>query len=163
MVNIRKARLKELDDLVAIWKRFMEQQKGMGREMGEDRLQPLKDNAPEIVRNYFQRSIRSRNGFLLVLEDNGEIVGYMLSRIEKNIPVFKEDRIGYLSDVYLEGPYRGKGHSSRMWKRTLDWFRSKSIKELSIRVLNCNPVAHSIYDTWGFKDLLIEMRLELKF
>ena len=112
----------------------------------------------EIVRGYFERSIRSRNGYVLVCEDGSEIVGYMLSRIEKNIPVFEEDRIGYLSDAYLDEPYRIKGWGTIMWNMTLEWFTSKGVSEISLRVLSCNPGAREAYLRWGFKDVLWEMR-----
>jgi ribosomal protein S18 acetylase RimI-like enzyme len=121
----------------------------------------MKKDAHEIVGGYFERSIRSRHGYVLVCEEDDRIVGYMLSRIQKNIPVFKENWIGYLSDAYLQEPFRNKGIGSEMWQLSVDWFRSKDVKELSLRVLDCNPNAHAAYRKWGFKDLLTEMRLVL--
>lgn len=161
MVKIRKARLKDLYEIVEIWKRFMDQQRELGREMGEDLLPEMKENAPEIFSKYISSSIRSRHGFVLVLEDSGKVRGYMLSRIQKNIPVFDREYVGYVSDIFIEEQYRGQEISSKIWELTLDWFKSKGIKEISIRVLFCNPTAHDIYAHWGFKDVLREMRLDL--
>jgi GNAT superfamily N-acetyltransferase len=161
MVKIRKAKLKEVDDIVELWKRFMDEHRGMGRIWKEDRIPDFKDDAPDIVEKYFSRSIRSGNGFVLVLEDRGKINGYMLSRIQKNIPVFDKEYVGYVSDIYLNEPYRGKGFSSKMFKESLEWFHSKDITEISIRVMCCNPHARSIYDHWGFKDIHVEMRMDL--
>ncbi|MFW3146687.1 MAG: GNAT family N-acetyltransferase [Thermoplasmatota archaeon] len=147
--------------MIELWKKFMEHQRGLGRAAGEDLLPKMKENAPEIVGKYFERSIRSRHGYVLVLEDGGSIKGYMLSRIQKNVPVFKDEWIGYLSDIYLEEPYRGRGYASKMWEQTLEWFRSKGINTISIRVLCCNPSAREVYSRWGFTDLLLEMNTHI--
>jgi len=161
MPRIRKARLRDLDEMVELWKRFMDHQVKLERTEGQSPLPRLREGAPDRVRDYFSKSIRSRHGFVLVLEDQGGVQGYTLCRIQKNIPVFEHDQIGYLSDIYLEEPYRGKGYSSEMWSRSLEWFREKGIQHISIRVLSCNPTAHDVYSHWGFRDLLVEMDLDL--
>ncbi|MBN1390680.1 MAG: GNAT family N-acetyltransferase [Candidatus Thermoplasmatota archaeon] len=161
MTRIRKARLQEADELVELWKRFMEQQRGLGRADVGDMLPRMRGNARDIVKGYFSRSIRSRHGLVLVLEDYGVIQGYMLSRIQKNIPVFKEDYIGYISDLYIKEGYRGEGVSTKMWKITLDWFQSKGISDISIRVLAYNDLAYNVYRSWGFRDYLKELRIYL--
>lgn len=158
---IRKARLSDVDEIVELWKRFMEQQRGLGHKQGEDMLPVMRKNAPEIIRKYISRSIRGKNGFVVVIEDGGKLQGYMLSRIQKNIPVFREDHTGYVSDIYLEEKYRGKGLSTEMWLETLRWFREKNIREVGIRVLSYNDTAYEVYRKWGFRDYLKELRMDL--
>jgi GNAT superfamily N-acetyltransferase len=153
--------LKEVEELVELWNRFMKEHREMGREWKEDRIPEMRNEAPDLARVYFARNIRSKNGLLLVLEDQGRIRGYMLSMIQKNIPVFKNDLVGEVGTLYLERPYRGKGYSSRLFSRTMEWFSSKGIDEVLIRVMCCNPHAHKIYEHWGFKDIHVEMRLDL--
>ena len=160
MIKIRKARLDEMDRLLELWGEFMAQQRGLAVDQ-EDMLPAMRENAEDIVGGYFSRSIRSRHGLVLVVEEGDDIHGYMLSRIQKNIPVFREEYIGYVSDIYLEEEYRGKGISSGMWMKTGDWFRRKGIEEISIRVLHYNDAAYSVYRGWGFKDYLKEMRMDL--
>ena len=160
MVRIRKARLKDLDELVVLWERFMNHQRELGRKNGRDMLPKMKEEACEIVRSYYSSNIWSRNGYLLVLEDGSSVRGYMLSRIVKNIPVFENEQVGYVSDIYLEPPYRGKGHSTTMFHLTMDWFRKKGITEVSLKVFDYNPKARRVYEKWGFNEAFIEMRLE---
>ena len=126
MAAIRKASLSDVDELVEIWKRFMEQQRELGRIDGKDMLPEMKEDAPEMARTYLARNVRSRKALLLVLEDNNSLQGYMLNTIEKNIPVFVGDRVGFLSAIYLEGPYRGKGYGGEMFKIAREWFRELS-------------------------------------
>lgn len=158
---IRKARLNDINEMLKLWKKLVEHQREQGRELGEDRMPRMKEDVLNLVREYFSRTIRSRNGLLLVLEDDNIIKGYMLSRIQKNIPVFSKDPVGYISDIYLEEPYRGKGYSSLMFDETKEWFNNKGITEISIRVMFCNPQAREVYDHWNFKDIDVTMRLDL--
>jgi GNAT superfamily N-acetyltransferase len=160
MVKIRKAKLKEVDEVVKIWLKFMEEHREMGRNWKEDRIPKFKEDAPEMAKKYFSLNIRSKNGLLLVLEDNGQIQGYMLSRIMKNIPIFEKDLVGEIGTLYLEKTYRGKGYSSKMFTIAKDWFNTKGISEILIRVMCCNPHAYEIYSHWGFKEIHIEMRLD---
>lgn len=151
----------DVDGIVELWKRFMDQQRGLGGVEGGDMLPKMKKNAPEIVKGYISRSIRGRNGFVLVVEDRGKLTGYMLSRIQKNIPLFKEEYTGYISDLYLDERYRGKGLSTKMWLETLKWFREKEVREVGIRVLSYNDAAYDVYRKWGFRDYLKELRMDL--
>lgn len=163
MVEIRKARLKDIDQIVEVWKRFMIQQRNLGIDFGDDRMPPMKEDAPDFVRGYYNKTIRSKNGLIVVLaDDEGRIQGYMLSRIEKNIPVFEKDHIGHIVSIYLEDPFRGKGYSSKMYEMTNEWFRSKGIIEVIIEVFTYNPHAHSVYENWGFDDVHIMMRKNLE-
>jgi ribosomal protein S18 acetylase RimI-like enzyme len=161
MVKIRKARISDLDELIEIWKRFMEEHREMGREMGEDLIPKMKKDAPEIVRKFFSNTIHSRLGLLLVIEDMNKVQGYMLSRIQKNIPIFEKDPVGYISDIFLEESLRGSGYSSKLFKQTMEWFHQKGIKEISIKVMWSNPHAQDVYAKWGFNNIDTEMRLDL--
>jgi GNAT superfamily N-acetyltransferase len=161
MVRIRKARLNDLDQLIELWKKFMAEHRKMGEKWEEDRIPPMKEEAPELVRKYYTGSIRSRNGYLLVLEDNGHVKGYMHSRLQKNIPVFKGDLVGYVAGIYLKDDYRGKGYSSKMFEDTMEWFKGKGVHEITIQVMGCNPHAHKVYQKWGFKDIHTMLRLDL--
>lgn len=141
--------------------KFMEHQRNLGRQDGKDLLQDFRDDAPEIVKGYIKRNIGSPRGLVLVLEDEDCLQGYMLSRIDRNIPVFKNEWAGYVSDIYLEEKYRGKGSGTKMWKLTLDWFKEKGVKEISIKVLHYNPDAFNSYKKWGFRHVMNEMRVDL--
>lgn len=162
MPEIRKARVEDLNSILKLWKRFIKHQRDLGIGSGEDLLPGMKDNATDIVLDYFGRTIRSRNGFLIVMEDEGEIVGYLLARIEKDIPVFKNDRIGYISDIYLEERFRKRGLGLRMFDESMRWFKEKGVENVTLKVLSYNSEAHDAYRRWGFKDVYYDMLFDIK-
>ena len=161
MVVIRKARLKDIDTIADMWKEFMKEHREMGIKWKEDRIPDFKDNVSEMVRSFHSRSVRSRNSLLLVLEDEGKVHGFMLSAIRKNIPIFKGGPLGSIDSLYIREPYRGNGISSRMFKETMKWFKEKGVSAISIRVMCCNEHAFEVYEKWGFKDIHVEMRLDM--
>ena len=69
--------------------------------------------------------------------------------------------MGYVSDIYLEEGYRGKGIGKDLFDETMKWFRSKQIKEISIKILHYNNVAEIAYQKWGFKKDYTDLRLDL--
>jgi ribosomal protein S18 acetylase RimI-like enzyme len=161
MPEIRKARVEDLDRILELWKRFIKHQRDLGIESGEDLLPEMKEKVTGIVLDYFGRTIRSRNGFLIVMEDKGEIVGYLLARIEKDVPVFKNDRIGYISDIYLEERFRKKGLGLKMFGESLRWFKEKGIVNVTLKVLSYNSEACDAYRRWGFKDVYHDMNFRI--
>ncbi len=85
----------------------------------------------------------------------------MLSNIAPNIPIFKKEKVGYISDIYLEEGYRGKGIAKDLFNETMRWFETKHIKEISIKVLHYNDVAEEVYKRWGFRKDFHDLRLDL--
>ena len=161
MAIIRKAILKDVDEIVSLWKNFMEEHREMGLRWGEDRIPEIRENAGDMIHSYFSKCIRSKNAFMLVLEDEGSIRGFMLSSTMKNIPIFKGDRVGFVSSIFIEGSLRGRRFSSMMLDETMKWFEMKGVSEVSLRVMCCNEHAYDIYTKWGFKDIHVEMRKEM--
>jgi ribosomal protein S18 acetylase RimI-like enzyme len=163
MVTIRKARLADVEEIVQLWKEFFDKL--------DDKVvsgNPLlryyvakKVNADQIFKDFAKKTIRSKNGIVLVAEVDSKLAGYALSYIKKNISVFRVERYGYISDLYVKKEYRKKGISTLLKKETIKWFRQKGLKHASLMVHSGNNRAHGIYKKWGFQKLHIEMRRKI--
>ncbi len=159
---IRKARLKDVPRIVELWNEFM---KSHNLEITKKNTRHIpfleyNDNAINSFRDFVKKQIYSKNGLLLVAEDF-ELVGYLLSYIKPNIPIFKIKKLGHLSDLYIKKGYRKKGIATKFRDIAFDWFKEQGIKHVSISVYPENNVARKIYEKWGFFDFHIEMRKEL--
>lgn len=144
-MKIRKAGLKDVPDIVRLWKGLMSHHKGFPSE----KFRTLKKNAPKIFGDYIKRCIRSRNAILLVAEERGKLVGYSLNKVEKNIPIYLPERLGYYSDLFVDSGYRGGGISSRLIEEASKWFRSKGIDHVKIGANIENKKTVNIYKHWG--------------
>lgn len=157
-MEIRKASLKEVPEIAErLWKKGLIEYH-QKRFRTDRRYAPLKRGAVKTFISFVSKNIRSPNALVLVALDRGRIVGYSLNYIRKNIPVFRPDRYGYLSDLYIDEKYRGGGIASEFRKHAIRWFKKKGMKMAAIAVHAGNKKALDIYRKWGFEDYHIELR-----
>ena len=163
MIKIRKAKLIDVPIVVRLWKEFMNIHKTIVTKKSpkfKEYLQ-LKKGADIKFRTFLKKNINSRNGLVLVAELRNKIIGYNLSFIKPNIIVYKIEKLGHISDLYVRKEFQGKGIASKFKNETLKWFKKKKIKTITLMVNNSNLYAHSIYKKWGFKDFHQEMRKKI--
>jgi GNAT superfamily N-acetyltransferase len=162
-MDVRKAKVKEVEQIVRLWRDFMKEHDDEIVKI-EPKIKPyvvLKKDAHKNFGDYLKKNIYSKNALVLVLVDKNKVVGYSLNLIKQNIPVFKVEKLGEFSDLYIKKEYRGKGIASKFKEETIKWFKSKGIKHASIMVWPQNKFAYNIYKKWGFIDQHLEMRLKL--
>ena len=161
-IKIRKAKLKDVSEIVEMWLEFTEEHKKTTVKNGADeKYQEKKHNAKNIWKKWVMKSIRSRNSIVMVAESEKKLLGYVLSNIKKTPPVYKIDTYGYINDLFVKKEHRGKGISSKFKDESLNWFKKKGLKYSLIGVYSDNHGAHSIYKNWGFKDTEISMKKDL--
>jgi len=115
------------------------------------------DRISEMVR----RAISSADESWLVAESDGKLVGFFSAEIMPAIPVFEPERIGLISDAYLEEAFRGKGIAKEAVSQFLKWFRENGVKSAELNVATRNPEAMRAWEGLGFTEYLKKMRLEL--
>jgi len=161
-MEIRKARLKDVNSLVPLASRLMTHNRSLAKtENARLEQYELVPNAMVLWNEWASKWIKSPKGLVLVAEDDGKLVGYSLIFIKKNVKIYSAKEIGHISDLYIEENFRGKGIASKFKKMAFSWFKQKGIKFASIAVHAKNRHAHSVYEEWGFFDFLTEMRIKL--
>ena len=160
---IRKAKIKEAQEIARMWNEFMKEHDSKVIKKNKKAIQHVAklSNSQSIFAEYINTCIRSKNASVHVAEDDGKLVAYSLIKINKNIPVFKINTLGYFADLFVKKEYRGKGISSKFRDLAILWFKKKGIKYISITVHPENEYAHSIYKKWGFFDFHVEMRTRI--
>jgi len=119
-------------------------------------------DAFEKIRDYFRRSIHSKNATIFIAEFEGTIAGYCLITLKKTILIFKIEKMGYVSDLFVKEEFRGKEVSSKLKEEAFRWFREKGITHTSICVDPYNDQALSIYRKWGYREFMVEMRMKIE-
>lgn len=163
MIKVRKAKLKDVDNIVILWNEFMEGHDKIVLKKTPQLKQFLirKKNAAEIFRKFVKKNIMSKNGMVYLAEANNEPAGYSLVLIKSNIVVYKIKKVGYISDLYVRKDYRKNHISSRFKELAIKWLKENKIKHVSIAVHKENEVAYSIYKKWGFIDYHVELRKKI--
>ena len=78
----------------------------------------------------------------MLLNNNGEYVGYCLSSIEENL--------GEIESIFIENQYRKLKLGDKLMRSALNWFESNSITNIQINVVYANDEALPFYKHYGF-------------
>jgi len=163
MITIRKAKLKDVKTIVDLSSEFIKYHDKVILK-NNPKLKPYlkkKKNIDALFRKFVIKNIRSRNGLVLIAEDGEKPIGYSLNYIKNNIPVFAIEKIGYVSDLYVDKKYRGKKVSSRFKDEVFKWLKKRGIKHVSICAYVDNHFALKVYKKWGFVDFHTELRMKV--
>jgi ribosomal protein S18 acetylase RimI-like enzyme len=98
---------------------------------------------------------------LVVAEEDGEIVGFMLCMLEPNVPVYKEKKIGVISDVYVKEERRRRGLAKKMLDFAAKWFIKNRVRTVRLNVAADNLEARAAWRMIGFEPFMIDKRLDL--
>ncbi|MFH2106759.1 MAG: GNAT family N-acetyltransferase [Candidatus Micrarchaeota archaeon] len=161
-IAIREASFEDLPQIVMLWSEFMKEHDQIVIS-ADPKLKEFvaKDEKGMIEGKYFsyvEKTMKAGDGTVFIAEESGKLVGYILTLINDEIPIFKTKKLGYISDLYVTNRFRKKGISSKLRDCAIEWFKKKGINVISIRVYPANRSAHSIYKKWGFFDYHVEMR-----
>ena len=98
---------------------------------------------------------------LVVAEEDGKIVGFLLCLLSPNAPVFKERKVGVISDVFVLEERRRKGVARKMLDVAAKWLRKNKVRTVQLGVAHDNLEARAVWRTIGFEPYMIYKRLDL--
>jgi len=163
MIKVRKAKLKDLDIIMELWRDFLKEHRENLKNKNPrfKEFFALKNNAFDMAKEYNKQIIKRSDSAIHLAEENGYAIAYNLIEIKQGIPIFINDKFGYIGDLYVKKQFRGRKASSKLYLAARRWFEKQGVKYISIGVNPENNKAHMIYRHWDFFDFRIEMRNEL--
>ena len=163
MIEIRKAKLKDIDKISNLFLEAYETQLNIVKKHCPQHLidMTVKSENIKILRDLIKKKIYSKISMLYVSEDNGKLFGFILFSIEKNSPINKIEKFGRIDNIYINSEYQGKGISNTFKDIAFSWFRNKGINRSQLFVFQDNRNARKVYEKWGFTNRLIEMRMSI--
>lgn len=106
--------------------------------------------------------IKSEDAFVLVAEENNEIVASGYAKIKKPDNNYSNfDRYAYLGFMFVKTKHRGKGINKVVLDELISWAASKGISEIRLDVYSENESAVKAYEKAGFESLLTTMRMKI--
>ena len=97
---------------------------------------------------YFKESIL--NNFVIVAEENGLIVGYLLAE-EVDIPYYNF-RIAELCNMCVKKDFRRRGIGYKLFIEFENYFKNLGVKKLIVTASFKNESARNFYKKIGFKE-----------
>ncbi|MBN1677481.1 MAG: GNAT family N-acetyltransferase [Candidatus Thermoplasmatota archaeon] len=141
--------------MVRLWEMLAKQ-----HEEASDHFQLAWDSKRNWAK-YLEKKFSEISTKLIVAEEDGEVVGFMLCLLSPNAPIFKERKIGVISDAFVLRERRGKGVTSKMLDVAVRWFRKNKVRTVQLGVAHCNMEGRAVWRSLGFEPYMLYKRLDL--
>ncbi len=101
---------------------------------------------------------------ILVAEIDEVIIGFTLGVIVDLVAeMFMPDIGGFLADIYVQDGHRKRGVGRKLVESLAQWFRESGVTFIELSVAHRNTEARAFWNALGGRDLMVRMRLPLKF
>jgi GNAT superfamily N-acetyltransferase len=155
-VEIIHAQSAHIPAIIELWKEFMDY------HMAIDPLFTRSDEGGKRFGNLIAELLDSDKVLVLTAIDERTVVGYAIAEVAMRPPVFRERRYGIISDMAVRSSYRRRGIGKQMLMEIYEWFHSKSIQRIELRVVTENEIGYSFWKKHGFMEYMHVLYLERK-
>ncbi|MFH1578829.1 MAG: GNAT family N-acetyltransferase [Thermoplasmatota archaeon] len=154
-IDIREATADDLTSVVNLWGMLARHHEDISNDF------TLAWNGKRKWAKYLEDKFDEISTKLIVAEEDGKVVGFMLCLLSPNTPVFKERKIGVISDVFVLEERRRKGVTKKMLDVAVKWFKKNKVRSVRLGVANDNLEARAVWRQMGFEPYMIYKRLDL--
>lgn len=152
-IKVRVATKDDLDDVANLWEKLAKHHAGLSDDFA------LAWDSKRRWSKYLREKFAEISTRLIVAEEKDEIVGFMLCMLSPNIPIYKERKLGIITDAYVQQERRKRGVANKMFDVALKWFKKNKVKTVELRVAMMNPEAQAVWKSLGFAPFMIYERL----
>jgi dTDP-4-amino-4,6-dideoxy-D-galactose acyltransferase len=147
--------IKEIANTAFRLHRFWTDRDLEGRRVGEYYIAEVDSFNAELL--------HGRDGFeVFVADDGGEILGYIVLRIDKRLSDAFKCTWGVIASFALRSGSRGQGLGTILLSRALQWFREKGADRVDVSTDAENIAAIQCYEKQGFRTIYSGVTLTMK-
>ena len=145
------------NDIIAISELYREQ----FREMAKLIPDFIKEGDQSV--EFLEKTISNDDSDILVYEDNGNVVGFILLQAKErpDFDFMLPGKYCYIMDVIVTENSRGKGFGTALMNSAKDWAKEQSCNLINLDVLVNNHGAIKLYEKLGFIPKAQEMYCKL--
>jgi len=112
-------------------------------------------------RDYFESSLNDVNVKIFVYEENGEILGYCITKKwgYNNHHLFYDMTILNINDMCVDEKARGKNIGRQLFNRAKDYAKEIGAAKIELSVWNFNKNARQFYEHLGMKERISRMEI----
>jgi len=155
-IEIRDAAEDDLQSVVRLWEMLAKHHENVSEHFR------LAWDSKRNWAKYLEKKFSEPSTKLIVAEEDGKIVGFMLCLLSPNAPIFKERKIGVISDAYVLEERRRKGVTRKMLDVAARWFRKNKVRYVQLAVAHYNMDARAVWRNLGFEPYMLYKRLDLE-
>jgi len=147
-IDILPAQDVHIPEIIKIWKEFMDFHKDI------DLFFARSADGHIHQEKHIRDLVQSEDAQILVAVHSGEVVAYSISEIHMRPPVFRNRTFGAISDLAVKSAYRRKEIGGKMLEKILEWFDSRDIHRIEVRVASENQIGCNFWKKHGFQDYM---------
>ncbi|MHC5609737.1 MAG: GNAT family N-acetyltransferase [Nostoc sp.] len=110
---------------------------------------------------WLMRLANSDRSVFLVSENEGQLVGFLVATIEREIPIYRLQEFAFIHDIWVEPEYRQNGIARQMVMLSIERFHQMGIKQIRLDTAVANEASRRLFASCGFRLSIIEMLIEL--
>jgi GNAT superfamily N-acetyltransferase len=150
-IEITPATDAHISEIMKIWKESMDFHKDIDAHFA------VREDAHTDFEPHLREVMQKEDAQILVALEKGRVVAYSITLLFMRPPIFEERIYGFISDLAVKSDYRRKGIGRKMLKRMIEWFESRNVKRIELRVVAQNEVGYSFWKKHGFRDFMHEL------
>jgi ribosomal protein S18 acetylase RimI-like enzyme len=154
-ITIRASDRKDVDALLELWKEFMENPDSLDRPI------PTHTENRRRWKDFVNRLIDEDPGQIQVAEENGKLVGYVMSQRIVKTPLDMAYNWSYVSDLYVKRNHRRQGVGRKLLQSTIEHLKSVGSGHIRLAVWHRNEGAIRLYKELGFREYMHTLQIEL--
>ncbi len=148
---VRKANLNDVPVLLEFEQGLIKAERPMDKTIADGQISYYN------VRDF----ITSPDAELYVAELNGEIVASGYAKKITDRAYLKHTHYAYLGFMFVPPEHRGNGYNQLVLDALIEWAKQGGLFEIRLDVYHVNQPALRAYQKAGFKNHLINMRLDI--
>jgi len=143
--TIREAKKNDESQVVELLNNLMKQ-----HYIYDSLYEPSNDLTTEFTAE-FNRIMNNEDGLVLIAENTQKVIGVLTLEILDKPSFFKKNRYGYVVAGIIKERYRGRGVMYSLYKKGMEWFRSKSVDYVELDIHIANSESRKFSEEQGFK------------
>ena len=108
-----------------------------------------------------QRAADPRSVFLVAERQGGQLVGFLIGEIEREIPIYRIREYGFIHDLWIDEDYRHEGLGRQLAMLAVERFRAMGVTQVRLHTAAANDAARKLFEQCGFRVSLMEMLCEV--
>lgn len=103
-----------------------------------------------------EEDIRAHAGGIFVAEEDGRVVGYVTTRLDR------QGKVGHIPNIAVEKGRRSKGIGRKLLEHGLSHFRERGMELARIETLTQNEVGVDFYPRLGFVEIARQVHFAMR-
>jgi len=147
-MDIQEATVRHIPDIITLWKELMDYHKDL------DLFFARRKEGHINFKMHLMECIKSEDACVFIAVENGEVLGYILGKIEKHPPVFETETYVEIFDMYVKKVYRRHKIGAQLVQNIVSYFKKKGVSRIEMKVASKNVTGFDFWKTQGFKEYM---------